>query len=68
MVDLWLEMEELLEFDVNTGAIKVDKSIFDDFIQNTYVDIVFVDKNPDEILRYIMVAEDTDGIDMELLV
>lgn len=67
-VDLYLEAEELLDFDMRTGNIKVDKGIFDDFVANTYVNICFVDgKRDDKVAQYAMVSEDDDGIVMEYL-
>lgn len=65
--DLFLEMEELLECDIKTGNIKVDKNIFDDFVPNTYINIQFVDTDSEETLQYVMVAEDDRGIFMEYL-
>lgn len=66
--DLYLEAEELLDFDMRTGNIKVDKSIFDDFVANTYVNICFVDdKRDDRVVQYAMVSEDNEGIVMEYL-
>ena len=64
-VDLYLEAEELLYFDMRTGNIKVDKSIFDDFVENTYVNICFVDDK--RVVQYAMVSEDDEGIVMEYL-
>ena len=67
-VDLYLEVEELLDFDMRTGNIKVDKGIFDDFVQNTCVNICFVDdKREDRVVQYVMVSEDDEGIFMEWL-
>ena len=66
--DIYLELEELLECDMKTGKIKVDKQIFDDFVPNTYINIQFVDTDSEETLSYIMVAEDDEGIFMEYLV
>ena len=67
-VDLYLEAEELLEFDMRTGNIKVDKSIFDDFVVNTCVNICFVDDKRDgRVSQYVMVSEDDEGIFMEWL-
>ena len=67
-VDLYLEAEELLDFDMRTGNIKVDKSIFDDFAANTCVNISFVDdKRDDRVAQYVMVSEDDEGIAMEYI-
>lgn len=65
--DLYLEREELLECDIKTGNIKVDKQIFDDFVPNTYINIQYVDTNSDEVISYTMVDEDDEGIFMEYL-
>jgi hypothetical protein len=66
--DLVLDSEELLDFDMRTGNIKVDKDIFDDFIPNTYVNIQFVDDNrEDRIAQYKMISEDDEGIIMEYI-
>ena len=65
--DIGLEMEELLECDIRTGNIKVSKQIFDDFVPNTYINIQFADTGNDEVLQYVMVAEDDEGIFMEYL-
>ena len=66
--DLILDSEELLEFDMKTGNIKVGKDIFDDFVENTYVNIQFVDDNrEDRIAQYKMISEDDEGIVMEYL-
>ena len=67
-VDLYLDTEELLDFDMRTGNIKVGKSIFDDFVANTYVNISFVDdKRDDRVAQYVMVSEDDEGIVMEYI-
>lgn len=68
IADIFLEMEELLDYDCKTGNIKVDKQIFDDFVPNAYINIQFVDNCRYEVLQYIMVSEDDDGIFMEYLV
>ena len=65
--DLFLEREELLECDMRTGNIKVDKQIFDDFVPNSYINIQFVDAKYDGIYQFSMVAEDDEGIFMEYL-
>ena len=65
--DIYLELEELIECDIKTGKIKVDKQIFDDFVPNTYINIQFVDTDSDEVISFTMVAEDDEGIFMEYL-
>ena len=66
MADLFLERSDLLEFNDKTYNIKVDKSVFDDFVRDTYINICFVDWHEDEVFQYLMVSEDNDGINMEL--
>ena len=66
--DLVLDSEELLDFDMRTGNIKVDIGIFDDFVAGTYVNIQFVDDNNEgRIAQYKMISEDDDGIIMEYI-
>lgn len=65
--DLFLEREELLECDIKTGNIKVDKQIFDGFVANTYINIQFVEDKDNGIYQFSMVAEDDKGIFMEYL-
>lgn len=63
-----LEQEELLDFDIKTGNIKVDKSIFDCYEENTYVNIHFVENNDEHrVTQYKMIAEDDKGIIMEYI-
>ena len=49
------------------GTLKIDKSIFDDFVQDAFIDIIFIDGNSDDAISYIMVAEDEDWIYCEFL-
>lgn len=63
-----LEKEDLLECDMNTGKIKVDKSIFDNFVPNSYINIIFTDSESDEMMSFAMISEDDEGIFMEALV
>lgn len=65
--DLFLEREELLECDIKTGNIKVDKQIFDDFVPNSYINIQFVEDEDEGVWQFSMVAEDDEGIFMEYL-
>ena len=65
--DLFLEREELLECDIKTGNIKVDKQIFDDFVPGTYINIQFVEDADDGIWQFVMINEDDEGIFMEYL-
>lgn len=62
--DLILEIEDLLEFNESTNNIKISKDIFDDFIENSYINIHFVDYDIESIFQYKMISEDKDGIIM----
>ena len=63
--DLVLEYDDLLYRDVSSGTIVVDKSIFDDFVPETCINIKFVES--DEMLQFKMISEDEDGITMTCL-
>lgn len=65
---LHLEKEDLLECDKSMGKIKVDKSIFDNFVPNSYINIIFTDSESDEMMSFAMISEDDEGIFMEALV
>ena len=66
--DIYLEAAELLEFDFRTGNIKVDKQIFDVFVPNSYIKIIFTDdRRQDRVAEYIMTDEDDEGIFMKYL-
>lgn len=67
LADIVLEKADLLECDTITGKIKVDKQIFDDFVPNSYINIIFIDVDDDEVMAFTMVAEDDEGIFMEYL-
>lgn len=62
-----LEIADLIEFDRITGNIKIDKDIFDDFVENSYIEIQFVEDDYNIVNTYKMVAEDEEGIYMELM-
>lgn len=65
--DLVLD-NDVYELDLSTGNIKVDKSVFDDFVANTYINISFVDDNMEgRIAQYKMISEDDEGIVMEYI-
>lgn len=64
---LVLEIADLIEFDRITGNIKVDKDIFDDFVEDSYIEIQFVEDEYDLVNTFKMVAEDEEGIYMELM-
>lgn len=63
--DLVLEYDDLLYSDMSSGTIVVDKSIFDDFVPETCINIKFVES--DEMLQFKMISEDEDGITMTCL-
>lgn len=66
--DLILEIEDLLEYNEKNNRIKVDKNIFDDYIQDAYINIQFINNDEDnKILKYKMISEDDEGIYMEIL-
>ena len=50
-----------------TGDVLVDKSIFDDYMENAYINIQFVDDNDDKVLQYKMISEDDQYIRMEYI-
>lgn len=61
---LTLDTDDLLVNDIDKGVIKVSKDIFDDFQENTIIDIKFVDDNSEAIHTYQMIDEDEEGITM----
>lgn len=60
-----LEEDTFINFDMNTGIAKVDKDIFDCFVENSYIDIYCPDINANYIMQFTMVSEDEEGIIME---
>lgn len=62
-----LELCDLIDYDRTTGNIKVDKDIFDDYVENSYIVIQFVEDDNDFVYTYRMVMEDDEGIYMELM-
>lgn len=62
--DLILEISDLLSYNERSHDIKVDKSVFDDFQENTVIYIYFVEDNDDCIREYEMISEDEEGIEM----
>lgn len=62
-----LELCDLIDYDRTMGNIVVDKGIFDDFVENSCIDIRFVDDEYNLVYTYIMVKEDDEGIYMELM-
>ena len=66
--DLYLEMSDLISYDSDTGIIRVDKSVFDSFVPNTYINIQFIDSPTEGLYQFIMVSETDTYIEMEMLV
>ncbi len=62
-----LELCDLIDYDRTTGKIVVDKGIFDDYVKNSYINIRFVEDEYNIVNTYKMVAEDEEGIYMELV-
>lgn len=63
--DLVLEEDDFTKDDL--GNIKIDKSVFDDFVKGTYVRIQFVDDNEESIYEYKMIDEDENSITCEFI-
>ena len=64
---LIIEADDLIEQDMNKGIIKIDNSVFDDFVENAVIYIYCADINADVVMEFVMKAEDDDGIIMEWL-
>jgi len=64
---LVLDADDLIEQDWNIGIVKVDNSVFDDFVENSIIYIYCPDINANYILEFVMKSEDDDGIIMEWL-
>ena len=63
--DLVLEEDD---YDETDEGISVDKSVFDDYQKDTYVNIKFVDNNDeDDVRSYKMVGEDDEKIYFEYI-
>lgn len=59
---LTLELEDdSYELDSN-GVVKIDKQIFDDYLDHGLINIKFLDEENQPINQYIMVAEDDEWI------
>ena len=48
--------------DETFGTLKIDKSVFDDFIQDSIIAIQFIDEENEPIIEYQMKSEDEDYI------
>ena len=62
--DLVLEEDD---YDETDEGISVDKSIFDDYQEGTYVNILFPDDNDEKLFSYKMVGEDDERIYFEYI-
>lgn len=62
--DLVLEEDDYDETDEGIG---VDKSVFDDYQEGTYVNILFPDDNDEKLFSYKMVGEDDEKIYFEFI-
>lgn len=62
-----LELCDLVDYDRTTGKIVVDKGIFDDYVENSYINIQFVEDECNVVYVYKMVSEDEEAIYMELM-
>ena len=63
--DLVLEEDD---YDETDEGISVDKSVFDDYQKDTYVNIKFIDNNDeDDVRSYKMVGEDDEKIYFEYI-
>lgn len=56
-----------IDFDERTGIAKVNKEVFDCFMENYYIDIYCPDINANYIIQFKMISEDEDTITMEWL-
>ena len=57
-----------LGYEETKDGISVDKSIFDDYQKDTYVNIKFIDNNDeDDVRSYKMVGEDDERIYFEFI-
>ena len=62
--DLVLEEDD---YDETDEGISVDKSVFDDYQEGTYVNILFPDDNDKKLFSYKMVGEDDEKIYFEYI-
>ena len=62
--DLVLEEDD---YDETDEGISVDKSVFDDYQEGTYVNILFPDDNDEKLFSYKMVREDDERIYFEFI-
>ena len=63
---LYLE-EDCYEMDDETGNIKIDKQIYDDFVKDEIIHVCFVDEDDEPTMDYLMKSEDDNWIYCEVL-
>lgn len=63
---LFIDVDDIIERDMNKGIIKIDKSVFDDFVENAVVYIYCKELDID-VMEFVMLSEDSDSITMEYL-
>ena len=56
-----------LDYEETEDGISVDKSVFDDYQEGTYVNILFPDDNDEKLFSYKMVGEDDERIYFEYI-
>ena len=56
-----------LDYEETKDGISVDKFIFDDYQEGTYVNILFPDDNDEKLFSYKMVGEDDEKIYFEFI-
>ena len=61
--DIALE-SDCYEMDQSKGTLKIDKQIFDDFVQDSIIKILFTDED-DALFEYKMISEDDEYIYLE---
>lgn len=64
VADLVLEEDD---YDETDEGISVDKSVFDDYREGTYINILFPDDNDEKLFSYKMVGEDDERIYFEYI-
>ena len=57
---LIVEADDLIEQDMSKGIIKIDNSVFDDFVENAVIYIYCTDINADVVMEFVMKTEDDD--------
>lgn len=63
---LVLEVADLMDHDDALNSVTVDKDIFDDFDEDSIIEIQWIDIEGEPIFEYQMVEETDDGIIMTI--